>query len=61
MKMPPHWLVYFASTDVDASAKKVKDLGGSVMLEPQDFPGGRFTIASDPQGGAFGILTMKQA
>ena len=61
MKMPPHWLVYFASTDVNASAKKVKELGGTVMLEPQDFPGGRFAIASDPQGGAFGILTMKQA
>ncbi|MDQ6711528.1 MAG: VOC family protein [Candidatus Dormibacteraeota bacterium] len=55
---PPHWLVYFASSDVDATTKKVKDLGGSVMLEAMDFPGGRFSIVADPQGGAFGILKM---
>ena len=59
--VPPYWMVYFASTDVDASTKKVKELGGKVMVEPQDFPGGRFSINSDPQGGVFGILTMKQA
>jgi len=58
---PPHWLVYFASADVDATTKKVKDLGGSVMLEAQNFPGGRFSIVTDPQGGAFGILKMAQA
>lgn len=58
--VPPYWMVYFASTDVDASTKKVKELGGKVMVEPTDFPGGRFSIDMDPQGGAFGILTMKQ-
>ena len=60
MGAPPHWLIYFASSDVDATTKKVKELGGNVMLEPQDFPGGRFSIVSDPQGGAFGLLAMKQ-
>ncbi len=59
--VPPHWLVYFSSPDVDASTKKVAELGGSVMLEPHDFPGGRFSIVTDPQGGAFGILAMRQA
>ncbi len=59
-QMPPHWLVYFAAADVDAAAKKAGQLGGSVMLEPQDFPGGRFAVASDPQGGAFGILRMNR-
>jgi predicted enzyme related to lactoylglutathione lyase len=29
------------------------------MLEPQDLPGGRFAIVSDPQGAAFGLLKMK--
>jgi predicted enzyme related to lactoylglutathione lyase len=57
-EVPPHWLVYFAADDPDATTKKVAQLGGKVMLEPQDFPGGRFAIASDPQGGAFGILRM---
>ncbi len=58
--VPPYWMVYFASNDVDASTRKVKELGGKVMLEPQEFPGGRFSIVADPQGGAFGILKMKQ-
>jgi len=59
-QVPPHWLVYFAAADVDAAAKKAGQLGGRVMLEPQDFPGGRFAVASDPQGGAFGILRMNR-
>jgi len=59
-QVPPHWLVYFATTDVDATAKKAPQLGGRVMVEPQDFPGGRFAVLVDPQGGAFGILRMSQ-
>ena len=61
MGMPPHWLIYFASSDVDAATRKARELGGKVMVEPLDFPGGRFSIVSDPQGGAFGLLAMKQA
>jgi predicted enzyme related to lactoylglutathione lyase len=26
------------------------------MLPPQDFPGGRFAIVSDPQGASIGLL-----
>ena len=59
--VPPYWMLYFGSTDVDASTKKAKDLGANVLVEPQEFPGGRFSIAMDPQGAVFGILTMKQA
>src|SRR6266540_852792 len=33
--------------------------GGMEMQAPQDFPGGRFAILSDPQGAAFGLLKMK--
>jgi predicted enzyme related to lactoylglutathione lyase len=28
------------------------------MMAPQDFPGGRFAIVSDPQGAAFGLLKL---
>jgi len=45
--------------DVDKAHKKAIDLGGKEMLEPQDFPGGRFSILQDPQGAAFGLLIMK--
>jgi len=57
---PSFWLIYFAATDVDATAKKAAQLGGKVMAEPQDFPGGRFAVVTDPQGGTFGILRMSQ-
>jgi predicted enzyme related to lactoylglutathione lyase len=30
------------------------------MLPPQDFPGGRFSIVSDPEGATFGIMKSDQ-
>jgi predicted enzyme related to lactoylglutathione lyase len=45
--------------DVDRADKTAKDLGAQEMLAPQDFPGGRFSILSDPQGASFGLLKMK--
>jgi len=57
-QVPPHWLVYIGSADVDATTKKAKDLGGKVNMEPADFPGGRFSVITDPTGAVFGILKM---
>jgi predicted enzyme related to lactoylglutathione lyase len=57
-QVPSHWLVYFGVDDVDASAGRVSELGGSVMAGPMDFPGGRFAVALDPQGAVFGLLRM---
>jgi predicted enzyme related to lactoylglutathione lyase len=54
--VPPYWLVYFGAADVDAALGQVKELGGSVMVEPMDVPAGRFAIVVDPQGAAFGIF-----
>lgn len=51
-----HWLIYFGSFDVDATTKKAIELGGRVLVEPLDFPGGRSSIVSDPQGATFGLL-----
>jgi uncharacterized protein len=58
--IPSFWLTYFGTADVDATAKKAAQIGGNVMAEPQDFPGGRFAVITDPQGGSFGILRMSQ-
>jgi uncharacterized protein len=55
--VPPHWLVYFESADVDAAAARVAELGGTVMLEPHDYPGGKFAVVSDPVGASFGLMT----
>jgi predicted enzyme related to lactoylglutathione lyase len=58
-KVQSYWMVYFAVDDVDKAFKKATEAGGQEMLAPQDFPGGRFAILSDPQGAAFGLLKMK--
>jgi Predicted enzyme related to lactoylglutathione lyase len=55
--MPPHWSVYFAVEDCDASAATATRLGGSVLTPPTDIPGvGRFAVLRDPQGANFSVL-----
>jgi predicted enzyme related to lactoylglutathione lyase len=58
-QVPSYWLVYFTVPDVDKAYKTATDEGAQSILEPQDFPGGRFAILSDPQGASFGLLKMK--
>jgi predicted enzyme related to lactoylglutathione lyase len=58
-QVPSYWQVYFTVDDVDKSHQKSIGLGAQEMLAPQDFPGGRFSILSDPQGASFGLLKMK--
>ena len=55
--IPPNWLPYVESNDVDATAKKAESLGGSVRHGPVDIPGGgRYVVLQDPQGAVFGAL-----
>jgi uncharacterized protein len=55
--IPSYWMPYFQVADCDASTAKVKELGGKVMVGPQDIPGtGRFSVVSDPQGAVFAIF-----
>jgi len=55
---PNYWLVYFTVDNVDTSHKKALDAGARELLAPMDFPGGRMSIVSDPQGAAFGLMTL---
>lgn len=55
-EVPSYWQVYFTVDDVDAAHRKAIDAGARELLPPQDFPGGRFAIVSDPQGASFGLL-----
>jgi uncharacterized protein len=57
-EVPSYWMVYFNVDDVDASFRKATSAGAREMLAPQDFPGGRFAIVTDPQGAVFGLLKM---
>jgi hypothetical protein len=50
---PKHtlWLPYIAVEDVDATAERVKELGGTIQAPPMDIPNvGRFTVTLDPTG-----------
>ena len=58
-EVPSYWLVYFTVPDVDKSHKTATEAGAQSMMEPQDFPGGRFSILTDPQGASFGLLKMQ--
>lgn len=50
----PHWGGYIAVDDVDASADRVKQSGGSIHKAPEDIPEvGRFAVVADPFGAAF--------
>jgi predicted enzyme related to lactoylglutathione lyase len=55
-QVPSYWQVYFSVDDVDAAYRKAIDAGARELIAPQDFPGGRFAIVSDPQGASFGLL-----
>jgi predicted enzyme related to lactoylglutathione lyase len=55
-EVPSYWMPYFNVADVDAAFKKAIAAGAREMVAPQDFPGGRFAIVSDPQGAMLGLL-----
>ena len=60
--VPPNWLVYFAVTDPDATAKKTGELCGGAIVPPMDIPGaGRFAVLRDPQGAVFAVYRMPAA
>jgi uncharacterized protein len=52
---PPHWLVYFAVDDLDASLAKVAELGGSTHAGPIDIGVARIAVVADPQGAMFAL------
>jgi uncharacterized protein len=58
--IPSHFMPYFAVGDVDATAAKAKDLGGSVGADPMDIPIGRFAVLVDPFGAHFSVIALKE-
>lgn len=56
--MLPCWGVYITVDDVDATARKVEELGGKIIRQPEDIPNvGRFCVLQDPQGAALAAIT----
>jgi uncharacterized protein len=59
--MPPSWGVYVTVADVDATAKLAMEMGGKVLVPPQDIPQvGRFCVLQDPQGATIKAITYVQ-
>jgi len=59
--IPSYWMPYFQVANCDSSTAKAKELGGNVMVGPQDIPStGRFTIVSDPQGAVFALFQFAE-
>lgn len=55
--VPPHWMLYFESADVDASVAKAVELGGKVYFGPIDLENvGRMAVMADPQGAVFALF-----
>lgn len=51
-EIPPHWAMYVSVADVDATAKRAAELGGSVLAGPLEAGGfGRMAALLDPTGG----------
>ena len=59
-EVPSYWLVYFSTDDVEGTTAKAAGLGATVMLETTPYPGGKFSILTDPQGASFGLMSMEQ-
>ena len=56
--MPPSWLVYLGTPDVDATVQAAQRLGGRVVKDALDIPAiGRFAVLADPQGAVFAVFT----
>jgi hypothetical protein len=58
--VPPHWMPYVMVESVDAAAKKVADLGGTVIVSPSDVMDyGRLAVFTDPTGATISIWEAK--
>jgi predicted enzyme related to lactoylglutathione lyase len=55
----PHWGIYFAVDDCDATFAKATSLGAQAFVPPMDIENvGRFATMSDPQGAVFAIIKL---
>ena len=59
--VPPHWMIYVQSADVDATAAKCKELGGAVMSPPMDVADlGRMVTLQDPSKAVISVWQPKK-
>jgi hypothetical protein len=54
--VPPVWLVYFGTDDIQASCGRAGKLGGQVRHGPVDIPWGKIAVLTDPGGATFALF-----
>lgn len=54
-EVPANWLVYFGVDDLDASVRKVEELGGQVRMPRMQMPAGAFAVVADQHGATLGL------
>jgi predicted enzyme related to lactoylglutathione lyase len=55
-EQPPAWSSYVSVEDADATAARIGEAGGSVLMDPMDIAdAGRMAVCQDPQGAFFGL------
>ena len=52
---PPAWLPYIKVANIVKATDQAKALGAFIMHGPADVPGGKITMATDPQGVMFAV------
>ena len=58
--IPTHWTSYVKESDVEATAAKVTEAGGTLLLPPMDIESaGRMIMGQDPTGATFGVWQPK--
>ena len=55
--VPAHWQVYLRVQDTDAAIKATTEMGGALIMPPEDTPHGRIAMVSDPTGGHFRLVS----
>jgi predicted enzyme related to lactoylglutathione lyase len=54
--VPPNWMPYVETDNVDETVRKATSLGGRVVAPAGDIPNvGRYAVLADPQGAVFGV------
>src|SRR3979411_2527443 len=57
MGAQPRWMGYVGRDYGDATAERIRQLGGAVHVPPEDIPGvSRFSVVADPQTAMFALF-----
>lgn len=60
--VPAYWMPYVTVDDVDAVARRVPELGGTLLLKPLDaHDKGRMAVVVDPSGAHLGLWTARSS